>query len=145
MIKMALGVEVGLGPGHIVQDGDPAPSPKKRGRGPPQFRHISGVAKWLDASKCTWYGGRPQPTQLCVRWGPAPLPKKGVFSQCLLWPNSWMDQDATRCGRRARPNGYCVTWGPSSPLPKKGTAPNFPPMSIVGKQLYVSGYHLVWT
>jgi len=27
-IKMALGMEVGLGAGHIVLDGDPAPSPK---------------------------------------------------------------------------------------------------------------------
>jgi len=26
--KMPLGVEVGLGPGHIVLDGDPATSPK---------------------------------------------------------------------------------------------------------------------
>jgi len=24
----------------------------------------------------TWYGGRPQPRGLCVRWGPSPLPKK---------------------------------------------------------------------
>jgi len=28
-IKMVLGMEVGLGPGHIVLDGDPAPPPKK--------------------------------------------------------------------------------------------------------------------
>jgi len=28
-IKMALGMEVGLGPGHLVLDGDPAPLPKK--------------------------------------------------------------------------------------------------------------------
>ena len=25
----------------------------------------------------TWYRGRPQPRQLCVRWGPSPLPQKG--------------------------------------------------------------------
>jgi len=30
-IKMPLGMEVGLGPGHIVLDGDPAPSPQKGG------------------------------------------------------------------------------------------------------------------
>jgi len=30
---MILGMEVGLGPGHIVQDGDPAPLPKKGDRG----------------------------------------------------------------------------------------------------------------
>jgi len=33
---MALGMEVGLGPGHIVLDGDPAPSPK-RGESPTIF------------------------------------------------------------------------------------------------------------
>ena len=26
----------------------------------------------------TWYGGRPQPSRLCVRWGPSPPQKKGV-------------------------------------------------------------------
>jgi len=25
----------------------------------------------------TWYGGKPQPRQLCVRWGPSPLSQKG--------------------------------------------------------------------
>ena len=34
-IKMALGMEVGLGPGHIVLDGDPAPLPKREHN--PQF------------------------------------------------------------------------------------------------------------
>jgi len=28
-IKMKLGMQVGLGPGHIVLDGDPAPLPKR--------------------------------------------------------------------------------------------------------------------
>jgi len=31
LIKMALGTEVGFGPGDIVLDGDPAPPPLKRG------------------------------------------------------------------------------------------------------------------
>jgi len=39
-IKMKLGMRVGLGPGHIVLDGDPAP-PLQRGIASPQFRtHI---------------------------------------------------------------------------------------------------------
>jgi len=51
---MALGMEVDLGLGHIVLDGDPAPLPKN---------------------------------------GAEPLsPIVGPF---LLWPNGWMDQDAT--------------------------------------------------
>ena len=35
-IKMKLGTQVGLGPGHVVLDGDPAPLPKK-GAEPAQF------------------------------------------------------------------------------------------------------------
>ena len=33
-IKMALGMEVGLVPGHIALDGDPAPPPQKGGTAP---------------------------------------------------------------------------------------------------------------
>ena len=39
----------------------------------------------------------------------------------VLWPNGWMDQDATWYGGRPRPRPHCVRWGPSSP--KRGTAP----------------------
>jgi len=45
---MALGMEMGLGPGHIVLDGDPAPLPKK-GAEPLNFRSLSIVEKWLYA------------------------------------------------------------------------------------------------
>jgi len=48
---MPLGTEVGVGPGHIVLDGDQLPPTK---------------------------GGQPP-----------------IFGPCLLWPNGWMDQDAT--------------------------------------------------
>jgi len=47
---MKLGMEVGLGPGHIVLDGDPAP-PQKKGAQPPiftaapTFQPMSVVAK----------------------------------------------------------------------------------------------------
>jgi len=37
----------------------------------------------------------------------------------VLWPNSWMDQDATWYGDRPRPTPQCIRWGPSSPPPKK--------------------------
>jgi len=47
---MALSMEVGLGPGHILLDGDPAPL-QKRGRAP-NFGPIFIVAKQLDASRC---------------------------------------------------------------------------------------------
>ena len=40
----------------------------------------------------------------------------------VLWPNSWMDEDATWYVGRPQPRPYCVRWGHSSPLPKRGTA-----------------------
>ena len=57
---MKLGTEVGLVPGHIVLDGDPAPPFQERERSPPQitiksppnFRLISIVTKQLDGSRC---------------------------------------------------------------------------------------------
>jgi len=49
-IKMKLGMEVGLVPGHIVLDGNPAPLPK--GYSLPNFRSVSVVAKRLDGSRC---------------------------------------------------------------------------------------------
>ena len=53
-----------------------------------------------------------------------PLPKTGTkpptFGQCLLWPNGWMDQDATWYGDRPRPRPRCARWQPSSPSLKRG-------------------------
>jgi len=81
-IKVALGMEVGLGSGRIVLDGDLGPlPPKKRGRAHPNFRPIFVVAKRWMHQDATWYGGMPQPMRLCVRWGPTPLPKKGRAPQ----------------------------------------------------------------
>jgi len=39
-IKIELGMEVGLGPGHIVLDEDPAPPPKKKGTTPHFLAHV---------------------------------------------------------------------------------------------------------
>jgi len=41
----------------------------------------------------------------------------------VLWPNGWMDQDATWNGGRTRPRPHCVRWAPSSPVPRKDTHP----------------------
>jgi len=49
---MPLGREVGLGPGDIVLDGNPAPRPKRGTQQPPTFRPMSIVAKGLDGSRC---------------------------------------------------------------------------------------------
>jgi len=61
-----LGIQVGLGPGHIVLDGDQAPHPPIFG---PYLLWPNGC---MDQD-ATWYGGRPQPRVLGVRWGPSPL------------------------------------------------------------------------
>jgi len=72
-IKMKLGTQVGLGPGHIALDGDPAPLPK-RGRSslPPIFGpYLLWPNGWMDQDAIwqgsTWYGSRSQPRPHCVR------------------------------------------------------------------------------
>jgi len=132
-IKMELGVEVGLGPGNIVLDGDPVP---QKGHKPPIFGPCLLWPKgWMDQD-ATWYGGRPRPWRHCVGWG-SNFPKKGtapkIFGPCLLWPNGWIDQDATWCGDRTRPRPHCVKWRPS-PSPGKGhSSPLFSAHVYCGK------------
>jgi len=83
-------MEVGLGPGNTVLDGDPAPLPKKGGIAAPNF--------WLMYC-CQTDGWTKMPLDMETGLGPghtvldgdpAP-PKKGhcppIFSPCLLWPN----------------------------------------------------------
>ena len=88
---MALGMEVGLGPVHIVLDRDTAPLRKKGAEPSPIFGpSLLWPNGWMHQD-ATWYGGRSAPTGICVRWGPSLLPKKGaeppIFGPCLLWPN----------------------------------------------------------
>jgi len=87
-IKRPLGREVGLGPGNIVFDADPALS---QGAEPP------------------------------------------IFGPYLLWPNGWMDQDATWFEGRPRPRPYCVTRGCSLPHKEHSPSPIFRPMYHCGK------------
>ena len=67
-IRMPLGTEVGLGPGHIVLHRDPAP-PTERSTAAPR------LLQFTDAG-CA-----------CINRSP-----------CLLWSDGWMDQDATWYG-----------------------------------------------
>jgi len=111
-IKMALGTDVGLGPDHIVLDRDPAP-PLKTGGTDPSFRPMFIV---VNLGSGDVLGGVPA----------APL--KGaqppVFGPCLLWPNGWMDEDATWYGRRPRPRPHCVRRGHSPPRERGTAAPS---------------------
>ena len=75
---MKLGTEVGLVPGHIVLDGDPAPPP-------PQGHSLSPIFGpfllwpngWMHQD-ATWYGCRPQPGDFVLDGDPVPLPNKGA-------------------------------------------------------------------
>jgi len=74
-IKMSLGMEVDLGPGNFVLDGDPAP-PHPKGHSPhPIFGPYLLQPNGCMDQDATWYGGRPHPRILCIRWGASPPPK----------------------------------------------------------------------
>jgi len=72
---------------------------------------------WIKMKRGMQVGIGP-PDHLVLDRDPAP-PKRGTapsnFWPCLLWPNGWMDQDATWYGGRPRTRRHCVRWGPSSP------------------------------
>jgi len=100
LIKMVLGTEIGLNPGDlVVLDGEPAPSPKG-GRAP--YPIFGPFLLWPNGSMhqdATWYGARPHPSRLCVRWGPASSPKRERsplpnFRQISTVPKRL---DASRC------------------------------------------------
>ena len=62
-IKMKHGMQVGLGPGRIVLDGDSSPSPPK-GYSPLIFgQYLLRPNGWIDQD-ATWYGGRPRRRRL---------------------------------------------------------------------------------
>jgi len=61
---------------------------------------------------------------------PAP-PKRDtappVFVSCPLWPNGWMDEDATWYGSRPQPRPHCIRQGPSSLRKGHSSPPPFRP------------------
>jgi len=81
--------------------------------------------------------GRPFVVAIC----PVGLSVLFVCPVCIvsiLWPNGWMDQDATWYGARPRPKPHCVRWGPSSPTERDTSAPTFRPISIVAERSPIS-------
>jgi len=74
-IKMKLGVQVGLGPGHIVLDGDPAPP--KKGYSPHFSAHVycGQTAGWIKMPLGTKVGLGPG--HIVLHGDPAPSPQKG--------------------------------------------------------------------
>ena len=110
-IKMPLGVEVGLGPGDFVLDGDPAPPSPEGGTAPSKFsahvycdqttgwmKLVLGMGVGLSSGDFVLDGDRPSP--LPPKEGGAPSTILGPF---LLWPNGCMHQNATWYRARPRP------------------------------------------
>jgi len=132
---MKLGTQVGLDPGHIVLDWDPAPLPQ-RDTASPNFRRISVAAKWLHGSRCylVWSYVSAQATW-CKMGTLVPVPKRGrslpkFFGPSVLWPNGWMDQDG-------RP-----TWHGGRPQPRRGPSPS--PQKEGGAPSPIFGPFLLW-
>ena len=142
-IKMKLGTQVGLGPGHIVLGGDPAPPPLKGHSPPPKYSahvYCGQTAGWMKLVPGMEVGLSPDDFVLDV--DPVLFPKRGRspplpnFGPFLLWPNGCMHQNATWYRARPRPIRLCVRWGTHCPFPKREADPqNFWPMFIVTKWL----------
>jgi len=99
---MPLGTEVGLTPAQTMLDGDPAPPIRGTAH---QF---SAYVYFGETAGCI---GMPLGTEVGLSLGnivldrdPAPPPLNGhsapIFGPCPLWPNGWMDCDATLYGGR---------------------------------------------
>jgi len=122
---MALGVEVGLGPGHIVVDGDRVTLSKK-GRAPPQFSaHVyrSQTAGCIKMPLGMEVG--ISPGDFVLDGDPQPLPKKGRapnFPPMSIVAKRLHGSNPTWYGSRPRPRRHCIRWGPSSLL-KNGAEP----------------------
>jgi len=144
-IKVPLGMDVGLSPGHIVLMRTQLPLTKWYTTPTPRFRPVSVVAKRLDGSRC-YLIGRWTSAQATLCYMGTQLSPKGaqppIFRSCLLWPNGWMDEDTIWYAGRPWPRRHCVKWGFSSP--RKGhSTPTFRPISIVAKWLDESRCHLI--
>ena len=122
---MKLGVQVGLGPGHIVLDGDPPP-PSPKGHSPPMFGLYLLRPNGCMDQVVTWYGARPQPRRLCVRWRPhcpvsqkgADPPKKSAHVHCgqtAGWLKLVLGMEVG-----LRPGDFVLN-GDAAPFPKKET------------------------
>jgi len=105
--KMKLGMLEGLGPGHILLDGDPSPLPKGAHAYPQFSAHraptcCGQMAGWITMPLGRKLGLDPI-SDIVLDGDPAPRCKRGhspspIFCPRLLWPNGWMDQAATSYG-----------------------------------------------
>jgi len=150
-IKMKLGMQVGLGTGHIVLGGNPAPPPLK-GHSPSIFGPCLLRSNGCMDQDVTWYGGRPRLRRLCVRWGPSPLPPKGAEPPPQFSAHFYCGQ-TTACIKMPLgielglgPGDFVLDGDPAPSSPKGAQTPtNFRPISVAAKWLHGSRCHLVWS
>jgi len=124
--------KVGLGPGHIVLDRDPAPLPKKGAEPPPQFSAYFCCGQTVGCIKLP-HGMEVglSPGDFVLDGDPTPLSKKGGGAPNFR-PMSIMAKrlDGPRC--------HLV------PRPLRGTAAsNFRPISVVAKKAQLPTQFLV--
>jgi len=128
-IKMTLGMEVGLGPGHILLDKDPATLPK-RGHSP-QF----SVNLWATVCKTVL----PMLSDRCL----------SVCLSCLFVTLVYCGQTVGRIKMKLVmqvglvPGHIVLDGDPATPHPKGNSHPNFRPIYVAAKWLHGSRCHLV--
>jgi len=90
-VKMSLGMELALGPGDFVLDGDPSPLPKFSGN-----VYCGQTARWMKLVLGMEVGLGPG--DFVLDWNP-PHPPKGVQPPPQFWPISIVAErlDASRC------------------------------------------------
>ena len=84
---MAIGMEVGLDPVHIVLDGDTAPLLQKGAELPICGPSLLWPNGWMHQD-ATGYGGRPQPRRLCLMGTQLPPEKREHLPPPNFWPMS---------------------------------------------------------
>jgi len=119
-IKMKLGMQVGLGPGYIVLDGNPAP--------PPLFSaHIccDQMAAWINMSLGMEQGLGPG--DFVLDGDPAPPSPKGAeppdFRPMYIVATRLHGSYASWYADRPYPKWHCIRWGPKSTHPKGHSSP----------------------
>ena len=107
---MKLVMQVGLSPGYIVLDGNPAP-PLAKGHSPQFLSHVycGQTAGGIQMALGMEVGLGPG--QIVLDGDTTPQ-KRGhspllIFGPCLLWPNGWMYQDTTWYGVKPQPRRHC--------------------------------------
>jgi len=129
---MPLGVKVGLGsrPRRLYVRCGPR-YPRKKGT-PAALNFwpmtCGQTAGWIKMPLGTQVNVGPGDVVLDGIAAPPPLKDIAtapVFDSCLLWPNGWMDEDATWYRSRPRPRPHCIRRDPSCPPKGHSTPPLF--------------------